>query len=81
MPTTPTVWEMSNAPVRLDRWNALKRIGDRQFLTASLAPESAISGTTRSAGLHLTELPVRFNQPAGSADFEEEQAIDSARAR
>ena len=26
------VWEMGHAPVRLDRWNALKRIGDRELL-------------------------------------------------
>lgn len=29
-----SVWEMGHAPVRLGRWNALKRIGDRRFLEA-----------------------------------------------
>jgi len=37
------VWEMGHAPVRLDRWNALKRVGDRQMLDREFG--------TRVAGL------------------------------
>jgi hypothetical protein len=37
------VWEMGHAPVRLGRWNAIKRIGDRQRLVSEFG--------TRIAGL------------------------------
>lgn len=47
------VWEMGHAPVRLARWNVLKRIGDRNMLTREFG--------TRAAGLmSQPEHPVEF---------------------
>jgi hypothetical protein len=48
------VWEMGHAPVRLARWNVLKRIGDRAMLAREFG--------TRIAGLMgKAEHPVRFS--------------------
>jgi len=49
------VWEMGHAPVRLRRWNVLKRIGNREMLTGEFG--------TRIGGLMgIPERPARFEQ-------------------